>query len=74
MDAWVENKLTDWGLEKHIDLFKGKYSLTIKLHFLFEQRVHFNIYENYAEKIFYASRKCVYRSLNYLIITAEILI
>ena len=41
---------------------------------LFEQRVHFNIYENYAEKINYATRKCVYRSLNYLIIRAEILI
>ena len=43
MDAWVEKKLTDWGFEKYIDLFKGKYPITIKMYSLFEQRVHFNI-------------------------------
>ena len=30
MDAWVKKKLTDWGFEKYIDLFKVKYSVTIK--------------------------------------------
>ena len=65
-------KLTDWGFEKYIDFFKGEYSLTIKIHSLFEKRVHFNNYENHAEKIFYAPRKCVYHSIRFLIIRAEI--
>ena len=46
MRGW--KKLTDWGFEKYIDLFKDKYLLTIKINSMFEQRVHFIIYENYA--------------------------
>ena len=45
MDAWVKKKLIDWGFEKYIDLFKGKYSVTIKMHRLFKHRVLFNIDE-----------------------------
>ena len=59
----MEEKLTDWRFGKFIDCS------------LFKQRVHFNdIYENFAEHFFGATRKCVYRSLSYLIIRAEILI
>ena len=41
----MKNKLTGWGFEKYIDLFKSKYSVTIKMHCLFKQRVLFNIDE-----------------------------
>ena len=41
----MKKKQTDWGFEKYIDLFKGKGSVTIKMHRLFKQRVLFNIDE-----------------------------